>query len=56
MWEHFHRCVATGATPLTSGPEGRASLALVLDIVRAGESRAPVRATAAPAIAAAKGA
>jgi predicted dehydrogenase len=55
MWEHFHRCVTTGAEPLTSGPDGRATLALVHDVVRAGETRAVVRATPA-AIAAGKGA
>jgi predicted dehydrogenase len=53
MWEHFRRCIDTGATPLTSGPDGRASLALVLDVVRAGEQRAVVRATPAAPIAAA---
>jgi len=43
LWRHFHRCVTTGAVPLTSGEEGRASLALVLDVVRSGTLRAPVR-------------
>ncbi len=43
MWEHFYRCVTTGACPLTSGSEGRASLALVLGIVRAGQTNQPVR-------------
>jgi len=43
LWRHFHRCVTTGATPLTSGEDGRASLALVLDVVRSGTLRIPVR-------------
>jgi len=43
MWQHFHRCVTTGATPLTSGEEGRASLALALDVVRSGTLRSAVR-------------
>ena len=43
MWKHFHRCVSTGQEPLTSGAEGRASLALVLDVVRSGELGVTIR-------------
>jgi len=50
MWRHFHRCVTTGAAPLTSGEEGRASLALVLDVVRSGTLRAPVHCATSPAL------
>jgi predicted dehydrogenase len=56
MHEHFHRCATTGAVPLTSGQDGRATLALVLDVVRAGETRSLVRATSSQAAAVGKGA
>jgi predicted dehydrogenase len=43
MWEHFHNCITTGATPLTSAAEGRAALELVRAVVSAGETGKPVR-------------
>lgn len=43
MWVHFAECVESGRPPLTSGPQGRASLELALAIVRAAEEGRPVR-------------
>lgn len=43
MWVHFADCVESGRPPLTSGPEGRASLELVVAISRAAEEGRPVR-------------
>lgn len=42
MWSHFARCIATGAEPMTSGKEGKRSLALVRAIYRALDTGAPV--------------
>jgi predicted dehydrogenase len=43
MWAHFAECVRTGKRPLTSGEEGRASLALVRAAYRSIETGKPVR-------------
>jgi predicted dehydrogenase len=43
MWEHFADCVDKKITPLTSGPDGRKSLELVLAIYRSAETHRPVR-------------
>lgn len=43
MWAHFAECVRTGRRPLTSGEEGRASLALVTAAYGSIESGKPVR-------------
>jgi len=43
MWEHFADCVEKKLTPLTSGPDGRKSLELVLAIYRSAETGKPVR-------------
>lgn len=43
MWGHIAKCVNTGAEPLTSGREGRASLALVQAIYRSIDTGQPVR-------------
>jgi predicted dehydrogenase len=43
MWAHFAECVRTGKQPLTSGEEGRASLALVTAAYRSIETGKPVR-------------
>ena len=43
MWEHFADCVEKRLTPLTSGPDGRKTLELVLAIYRSAETGKPVR-------------
>jgi predicted dehydrogenase len=43
MWTHFAKCIDSGAEPLTSGIEGRKSLALVLAINRSAERGTPVK-------------
>jgi predicted dehydrogenase len=42
LWTHFASCITHGTEPLTSGPEGRASLALVLKVYEAMEQGRPV--------------
>jgi predicted dehydrogenase len=34
-WRHFHACVTEDRTPLTSGEEGRADVAMLIDVVKA---------------------
>ncbi len=43
MYTHFFNCIAKRTAPLTSGPEGRASLALVLKVYESIELGRPVR-------------
>jgi len=42
MWRHFRECLESGEPPLTSGKEGRASLALVLKVHEAMEKNTPI--------------
>ena len=43
MWAHFAKCINSGSVPLTSGPEARSSLELVLAIYRSSEIGMPVK-------------
>jgi len=43
MWTHFGACISGDAEPLTSGPEGRASLEFVEAIYRSIETGAAVK-------------